>query len=91
MPLDQRFLSPHPRTLLWWQQRFECRQCAHYALVETGSREHYNSGTAEHCLLNHRQGASTAPVHSGACIDMRDPGQACGPEGRLFKERHDAA
>lgn len=82
MLIDQRFLSPHPRTLLWWQQREQCRQCAHYVRVPTSAKS--NGGDAEHCLLGHNHGGSTAWTPSSACIDMRDAGSACGPDGRLF-------
>ena len=34
--LDERFLRPHPRTVLWWAQRETCRTCAHYRQERSG-------------------------------------------------------
>lgn len=36
-------------------------------------------------LRGHNHGASTATVPSAACIDMRDEGHLCGPDGLLFE------
>lgn len=33
---DARFLIPHPRTLLWWEQRRECLRCANCVRVDGG-------------------------------------------------------
>lgn len=65
------FTKPHPRTVAWWTERELCLRCAH---------------------LRRQPGKSTwwcsvVPAANGrkTCIDAREPGHRCGPEGRLFK------
>ena len=80
--LDTRFLQPHPRTLLWWQQREQCRRCVHYRRVDTCARA-TGQGLAEHCAMGRDCGAMQS--ETAACIHMRDAGSRCGPEGWLFE------
>lgn len=76
--LDERFLRPHPRTLLWWAQRERCRTCGHYRLESSAAAQ--GAGTLEHCMAG-RRGIYAAP-----CIDMRDEGRQCGPDAALYVE-----
>ena len=80
MMLDTRFLRVHPRTLLWWAQRETCRTCAHYRQERGGER---SSGMS---MMDHCAAGRCASGRLSACIDMRDEGQACGPEAYLFAE-----
>lgn len=75
--LDERFLRPHSRTVLWWAQRETCRTCAHYR-PELGA----GGETLERCA----HGRNSGGRDGSACIEMRDPGAACGPDGLLYSE-----
>jgi rRNA maturation protein Nop10 len=76
-PLDERFLHLHPRTALWWQQREQCRACAHLSLRESSPKCGGHQSTLWTCLA-----ASDGRHHSA--IEMRDPGSPCGPDATLF-------
>jgi hypothetical protein len=76
--LDERFLTVHPRTRQWWQQREQCLRCAHCVREPQGCRDKTNLGM--------RCGLASRGLHSDACISARDEGAACGPDAKLFKE-----
>jgi hypothetical protein len=84
--LDERFLSVHPRTALWWTQRGTCQRCAHCVTVPMRKSVATREGG-----VNIGGGMNCAAVDYGgfhrraACIDARDRGE-CGPEAKLFKE-----
>lgn len=87
--LDERFLRPHPRTALWWQQREQCRACAHCVeVVLDAGRD--GASMSQRCARGTSYGPgrrSRVLNDSAACIHMRDEGMPCGPEGRLFEAR----
>lgn len=91
MQIDTRFLSPHPATVTWWQQREQCESCRWLNLREGSEGE----GTM-HCL------ASPQP-HEGVrrmlaarranhvvhlyCIDARGERGPCGPNAVLYEPK----
>ncbi len=81
-PLDERFLSPHPDTIVWWGQRAQCRACAHHTTT-VGAIE------AERCLLQPNPQGKGGPrgVEMGYCIDARRGTGVCGPHAALFVAR----
>lgn len=79
MELDTRFLTVHPRTKLWWEQRQQCAQCTHVRITE-GKTHGGDVHTMYHCRM-HREGSVWS-----SCMTARDEGQPCGPDGKLFKE-----
>lgn len=81
-PLDERFLKPHPDTIVWWAQRAKCRACRHHTLT-AGAIE------AERCLRQpnmHGKGGPSGVEH-GYCIDARLGTGVCGPHAALFEEK----
>jgi hypothetical protein len=80
--LDTRFLTTHPRTVLWWEQREQCRGCAHAIIEEVERRAGFNetSTTMRCAALEPYPHTRTQPY----CIDARDPGKPCGPKAVLF-------
>ncbi len=89
--LDERFLSPHPRTVLWQAERLQCASCTSShedGDVTQGRRKPGGISGGMRCSASPRR--IGGGVHVGRsihvyCIDAREPGSACGPEGRLFK------
>jgi hypothetical protein len=85
--IDERFLTPHPATLDWWDQREKCELCAHMHL----SAGAYNEAVMR-CWVAPRtmHGRAVEAMHSARgivhvyCIDARLPEGACGPEAKLF-------
>jgi hypothetical protein len=73
---DQRFLTLHPRTALWWQQREQCRRCEHHLETQFAGK----AGGQESCAVS-VDGSRLLP-----CIDAREEGGVCGPRARFFKE-----
>lgn len=78
---DTRFLSVHPRTLLWWQEREQCKRCAHYR-EKTVSYGRYRPSLLQICVAEPRRRA-----YPWACVEMREEGAPCGPNGVLFRPR----
>lgn len=87
--LDERFLTVHPRTALWWAEREQCRQCKHHSYVPhvglgTSKRDGGGgTGCGERCALAPSNGKTLSPGSS--CIQARE--ERCGPEARLFEPR----
>jgi hypothetical protein len=79
--IDTRFLTVHPRTLLWWRQREQCATCAH--LVETPENVRSKSGGGMQCGVVR----AYSPSGLASCISARDEGQACGPDAVLWEPR----
>ena len=80
MQIDGRFLTPHPATALWWQQREQCARCAH---VLNQLENFPRAMPVMRCKVT--------PVSVGRqphayCIDARAEGSACGPDAKLFQE-----
>jgi len=69
--IDQRFLSVHPRTALWWEQRAQCEACAHMQ----------RRGSAMNCFAVGGDGNDG----DSSCITARDKGGRCGPDALLFQ------
>lgn len=78
MIIDTRFLTVHPRTVLWWEQREKCRRCKHYDHVVGNSR----IGGQEACTATPARVVNSFGL---SCISAREPGERCGPEAKLFK------
>lgn len=85
--IDERFLSVHPATLAWWDQREQCERCAHMHL----SAGAHNEAVARCWVAPRTQyGLSVERMHSARgivhvyCIDARSPDGACGPDAKLF-------
>jgi len=77
--VDERFLSVHPRTLLWWQQREQCRKCKHHWFKpEKPGSGHSGSGGGEYC-------EATRYSHDKTCVSARDTD--CGSEAALFEAK----
>jgi len=84
MKLDTRFLTVHPRTVLWWEQREKCDQCQH--CVRTPTKTTKGNRVATH---PHRCGITPAggPTGIAYCIDAREPTGDCGPKAKLFQPK----
>ena len=78
MKLDTRFLSVHPATQAWWEQRPKCRTCAHLVLVDGHEGEED---------MRCRQMRQNGPRGHAYCIDVRGPDGACGPWASLWEEK----
>lgn len=92
--IDERFLRPHPRTMLWQEQRKKCEVCAN--LVNPAG-----DPTAMRCsatkitdvmdpqhVTRFKTLTKTRPemqVISAFCIDAREPTAPCGPDAILFR------
>lgn len=80
MSLD--FMKVHPRTERWWKEREQCKQCKHYSERKT---------TGLKAMLSPLQACLVQPhfrrIYPWACIEMRDEGAPCGPEGLLFEAK----
>lgn len=78
--LSDRFLTIHPATELWWQQREQCQRCAHVSRrLEGTDRE---SSEVLRCQVVR---TPLGRRESAYCIDARATGE-CGPEATLFQE-----
>lgn len=83
MKIDRTFLTPHPRTVLWFEQRETCARCANHLLIGT---------TEMRCKVAPMLvsgGLAKAHAARGTfiyCIDAREPEGACGPDAKLFVE-----
>ena len=76
MQIDERFLSVHPATAAWWDQRAKCRTCAHLVLVDGHEGEED---------MRCRQMRQNGPRGHGYCIDARSEEGICRPEARLWE------
>lgn len=81
MSLDPRFLTVHPATALWWEQRQQCERCRHVEIDVPQMR----CRKINHPIGTGKGGAGR--VIKMYCIDARLPGQPCGPDAALFKEK----
>lgn len=82
--LDERFLTVHPRTALWWEQRELCRKCEHlHERVNETPTSCRGTSTSLQCSVT----AGKGPHGWAACIEAREEGKGCGPEGKLFSAR----
>lgn len=84
MPLiDTRFLTVHPRTALWWEQREQCRLCKNKIDVPSKPKDG-NGGTGHgmRCL-------KARFPHDASCISSREPGTPCGPDAKLFERKQE--
>ena len=75
--IDQRFLTPHPATALWWEQREKCEKCVHL------NRQSY----AIRCTKTTSIDDFRKSVSYAYCIDARLEGAPCGPNAALFKPK----
>ena len=88
MLIDTRFLSVHPATLAWWQQRQQCQQCKHCA-VSYGQ----DGQAIMRCAVSQHKDPLVRRMHAGRtmsdmriyCIDARDEGGDCGPDAKLWE------
>lgn len=79
--LDDRFLKPHPRTVLWAKERTLCAACNNVLRINLSELR---------CKLQLQGTEKTAAMHASRnvyiyCIDARDPGAPCGSGGELFE------
>ena len=81
MQIDTRFLTIHPATTLWHQQRDQCERCAHFALREGDEGE-----SIMRCKAVRVAPRRSRPTLGAYCIDARSEGAACGPDAILYKE-----
>jgi hypothetical protein len=82
MQIDERFLTVHPRTALWWQQREQCATCR-WQREKPQNHEKRNGGGL----------ACDAAPGKGwygafSCISARDEGSPCGPDARLWQAKN---
>lgn len=73
------FKKIHPRTELWWTQRSTCDQCAH---CDRRVSKHKETAYPYRCTIG--KADKRKKVY---CIDMRDEGQPCGPDAKLFQPK----
>lgn len=94
MKIDTRYLTVHPVTHQWWEQRETCRTCTHYLAPDSPSvvrpRGDY---TAERCAASVVKTPNRTLYE--ACIDARGtaeqrgdslPGR-CGPDATLYQPK----
>ncbi len=89
--LDTRFLTLHPVTAKWWQQRKQCMSCKHFSDGEELTFVH----RSERCNAYKPQRVHRGPTPPELCIDARataadrDDGLAglCGPDAVLFEPK----
>lgn len=90
MQIDTRFLTVHPATQVWWQQRERCESCKHLRLRQgEGNEGVMRCAVAKHpdpqvrLMLSARAGADLRPY----CIDARGEKGSCGPDAALWEGR----
>ncbi len=79
--LSETFLRVHPATALWWQQREQCMRCSHVCRRLEGSRS--ESSEVLRCKVVRTPAGRREWAY---CIDAREKGRECGPDGKLFQE-----
>lgn len=86
MKLDTQFLTVHPRTALWWEQRKQCESCEHCVRIPTKPTAGGRIST-----YPYRCGATPAggPTGLAYCIEARDEGGNCGPNANLYQTKKD--
>jgi hypothetical protein len=77
--LSETFLTVHPATALWWQQREQCLRCAN----SVAGAGHEGEGVLR-CTAVRIAPRRSRPTLGAYCIDAR--AGACGPEATLFQE-----
>lgn len=85
--LDETFLAPHPRTVLWWVQREQCRRCERFREVHIAATHRSAEHTVMHCEVGAPIVRRNGRTDYSACIDMRDENSACGPAALLFQPK----
>ena len=78
MQIDTRFLTVHPATAAWWDQRGRCESCRHLLVTA-----HYEGERIMRCRLAKQGGANGAQY----CIDARSEKGSCGPDAALWEEK----
>lgn len=83
--LDERFLTVHPRTALWWEQREKCAGCAHLEVQPSDA----GTGGGWACLACPGGGGGGLRAGFTTCITAREEGHGvrCGPDARLFQAK----
>jgi hypothetical protein len=82
--LDQTFLTPHWRTVLWWKQREQCNRCRRMIESPIKGRApgvHQGSDCGGGMVCDRVTGK-----FDRSCITARDEGKPCGPDALLFEE-----
>lgn len=74
-------MAPHPRTVLWMEQRKKCETCIH--MYKKDKFRDPDLLPAMYCDLD---GYHVFKHNEGYCIDMREPGAKCGPRGRKYEQ-----
>lgn len=82
MQIDTRFLTVHPATMTWWDQRETCETCQHLVLRE--GREGEAVMRCRQALTFHRPSRTEMGVY---CIDARGDDGPCGPQARMYERR----
>ena len=76
--LSETFLTVHPATELWWQQREQCLRCANVDRRLEGQKD---LSEVLRCKVVRTPAGRKEWAY---CIDAR--AGACGPEATLFQE-----
>ena len=90
MLLDQRFLTLHPATAAWWEQRERCESCRWCSLREGNDGEGMMICLAAPQPDEHvRRMLAARRSHAVHlyCIDARDESGPCGPDAKLHQPR----
>lgn len=83
-------IAIHPATLLWWEQREQCRRCEHHYDVELRHKKHYgHSRGGERCKASNYEHGARGVQHM-YCIDARLPEGRCGPDAKLFTPKKES-
>ena len=80
--LDERFLTVHPATALWWRQRKLCERCKHLEQVTDAS----GKGILMQCGKASTWSAFGRQDHR-ACVQARSEHGCCGAEAKLYEAR----
>jgi len=96
LTLDTRFLTVHPVTAKWWQQREQCKQCKHYILEDATKRRGEYAARCDASRLPVPGQGNRATEY---CIDARAPAEErqdgkpglCGPDAVLFEPKEGGA
>ena len=82
MLLDQRFLTIHPATSAWWDQREKCESCRWLNL-----REGTEGEGVMRCTAVRVDQRATRDLLGAYCIDVRSESGLCGPDAKLYQSR----